>query len=156
MATAIARGNSSAMVAGIIAMALLVVVMDILIWRPVLAWAHQFRLEEVPGFTATEPLMRNLVRESGLLRWLRITYSRRLLHRALLNKHESQLKRVEPRLDERRFLRSKSVWDPLLVWGGRALLTAIFALTVYGTIRLVYTLTLVPLKAWNELFTGTG
>src|SRR5215510_7388355 len=32
MATAIARGNSSAMIAGIIAMALLVFVMDILIW----------------------------------------------------------------------------------------------------------------------------
>src|SRR5215831_12351975 len=87
MATAIASGNPSAMIAGIIAMAALVFVMDILIWRPVLAWAHQFRLEEVPGFTATEPLMRNLVRDSGLLRWLTLAYRRRVLHRSLLKEN---------------------------------------------------------------------
>src|SRR5436190_20219007 len=65
MATAIAKGNVRAMVAGIIAMSVLIIVMDIMIWRPVLAWAHQFRLEETPGYKATEPLMNNVVRESG-------------------------------------------------------------------------------------------
>src|SRR5262249_22045773 len=44
MATAIARGDIQAMAAGILAMSLLIIVMDIIIWRPVLAWAHQFRL----------------------------------------------------------------------------------------------------------------
>jgi NitT/TauT family transport system permease protein len=156
MATAIARGNSAAMIAGIIAMALLVFVMDILIWRPVLAWAHQFRLEEVPGFTATEPLMRNLVRESGLLRWLKLMYRRRVLHRMLLSKHEPKTPAALPRLDPRRFLRSKSAWNPIMVWGGRVLLIGFSMLTAYGTIRLVYTLLQVPAKAWTELFVGTS
>src|SRR5262245_66207211 len=105
MATAIARGNGSGMVAGIIAMAFLVFIMDILIWRPVLAWAHQFRLEDVPGYTATEPLMRNLVRESRLLRWLRTEYRRRILHRSLLNK--------QGRSEERRVGKEcRSMWSP--------------------------------------------
>src|SRR5215831_14358827 len=109
MATAIARGDSSAMLAGIIAMAMLVFVMDIVIWRPVLAWAHQFRLEDIPGYTATEPLMRNLVRESRLLRWLRAEHRRRTLHRSLLNKHDAE---AEPLQASNRhssaLLRSKS------------------------------------------------
>src|SRR5262245_66344938 len=121
MATAIARGNGSGMVAGIIAMAFLVFIMDILIWRPVLAWANQFRLEEVPGFTATEPLMRNLVRESGLLRWLKVMYRRRVLHRTLLSKQEPKTPAALPRLDPRRFLRSRSAWNPIVTWGGRVL-----------------------------------
>src|SRR5437867_5930472 len=46
MATAIARGNGYAMIAGIVAMSVVIIVMDILIWRPVLAWAHQCSLDE--------------------------------------------------------------------------------------------------------------
>src|SRR5215813_12325390 len=103
MATAIARGNPSAMLAGIVAMSLLIVFMDILIWRPVLAWAHQFRLEEVPGFTVTEPLMKNLVRDSGLLRSLNAAYRRRVLHRSILKTRQKKKERYSSIIDPIRF-----------------------------------------------------
>jgi NitT/TauT family transport system permease protein len=156
MATAIARGNTSAMVAGIVAMTLLIVVMDILIWRPVLAWAHQFRLEDIPGFTATEPLMRNLVRDSALLRWLKIMYRRRVLHRSLLRKAEATAERFDPQLDAGRFMRSKSRWSPLLIWSVRLILSGFLVLVIYGTIRLIYTLLHVPLATWLGLVAGAS
>jgi NitT/TauT family transport system permease protein len=156
MATAIAQGKPSAMVAGIIAMSLLIVVMDILIWRPVLAWAHQFRLEDIPGFTATEPLMRNLVRESGLLRWLNLTYKRRILHRLILKKQEHRSQESVPTVDPRRFMKSKTAVGPIFTWTGRILLAGFFVFVMYGTIRLVYTLLSVPFRTWTELLFGTG
>jgi len=156
MATAIARGNVSAMVAGIVAMSLLIIVMDILIWRPVLAWAHQFRLEEVPGFTATEPLMRNLVRDSGLLRWLKLAYRRRLLHRSLLKKNQKDIERFGSQIDPTRFVRPGSAKGLLWVWAGRAMFVLFSIGVAYGTTRLAYTLVHVPVKTWLNLLTGTG
>jgi NitT/TauT family transport system permease protein len=156
MATAIGRGSTHAMIAGIAAMTALVVVMDILIWRPVLAWAHQFRLEEIPGYTATEPLMRNLVRESGLLRWLRMSYRRRVLHRSLLKTKIRGESVLEGKLDSRRFQKAKRNSRPALIWAGRALLVFVFALVSYGTIRLAMTLFHVPLRVWRGLLFGTS
>jgi NitT/TauT family transport system permease protein len=156
MATAIGRGNTTAMISGIVAMTILVVVMDILIWRPVLAWAHQFRLEETPGYRTTEPLMRNLVRESGLLRWLRVNYRRKILHRSLLKTPIASARVSEGQLDPRRFRRSKPIQNPILTWGGRTLLGLLMSIVAYGTIRLAMTLSHVPWNVWRVLLLGTS
>src|SRR5215471_4394278 len=133
MATAIARGDASAMVAGIIAMSLLIVFMDILIWRPVLAWAHQFRLEEVPGFTVTEPLMRNLVRDSGLLRWLTVAYRRRALHRSILRQHHKHKRGFISKLWQGPFFKSNKTRKHFWMWAGRVALVGFLVVVAYGT-----------------------
>lgn len=156
MATAIARGNASAMVAGIIAMSLLIIVMDILIWRPVLAWAHQFRLEEVPGFTVTEPLMRNLVRDSALLRWLKLAYRRRVLHRTLLRENQKNKEHFAGGIDPTRFMRSRKVWGRFWPWVGRAAFVIVCLIVIYGTTRLAYTLLQVSARTWMQLLEGTA
>ncbi len=155
MATAIVQGKVSAMVAGVVAMSVLIVVMDVLIWRPVLAWAHQFRLEDIPGFTSTEPLMRNLVRESTLLRSLKLAYKRRVLHRSLLKKQELRSQRHGQMIDPRRFMKSR-MRRPFLIWTARTILTGLFVLVMYGVVQLVHTLLQVPLVTWVELLFGTG
>src|SRR5215467_2157863 len=148
MATAIASGNPSAMIAGIIAMSLLIVIMDILIWRPVLAWAHQFRLEEVPGFTVTEPLMRNLVRDSGLLRWFTVAYRRRALHRSILRQHHGHKRGFISRLSGTNLFKSKKTQQRFWFWTGRVVLVAFLIVVAYGTTRLVYELLHVSGRTW--------
>lgn len=71
MAVAIARGNTQAMILGIIAMMLLIIVMDYVIWRPLLSWVQRFRLDEVEG-VPEEPLIRIFIRESRIVRWLKV------------------------------------------------------------------------------------
>jgi NitT/TauT family transport system permease protein len=154
MATAIAQGNVSAMIAGVVAMSVLIVVMDILIWRPVLAWVYKFRLEDIPGFAATEPLMRNLVRESGLLRWLKLAYRRRMLHQSLKQQERSTTKATP--IDPRRFVKWTTASHSLLRLAGHILLAALLTLALYGTVRLIYTLIHVPLATWAVLIGGTG
>jgi NitT/TauT family transport system permease protein len=156
MATAIARGVPSAMVAGIIAMSLLIVIMDILIWRPVLAWAHQFRLEEVPGFTVTEPLMRNLVRDSALLRWLKIAYRRRVLHRSLLKEQEKHGLHLSSVIGPARMTKSKAALGRLWILAGRTALIVFVIIVAYGTSRLAYTLAHVSGRTWLQLVGGTA
>jgi NitT/TauT family transport system permease protein len=64
------------MVAGVIAMIFLIVLIDFFLWRPMLAYVQRFRLEDVPGAAPEEPLMNAMVRESRLVRWVRLQFRR--------------------------------------------------------------------------------
>ncbi|MCM2323280.1 MAG: ABC transporter permease subunit [Oligoflexia bacterium] len=72
MAVAIAEGNRSAMAMGVVAMTLLIVTMDFVIWRPILAWAQRYRVEDVPGAVPTEPLVQIVIRDSRIVRFLKL------------------------------------------------------------------------------------
>lgn len=79
MAVAIEQGNIQAMIYGIVSMILLILMIDLLVWRPILVWIQRFRVEEVAGpspHQTSEPLMHFLIRESRILPILRAVYSR--------------------------------------------------------------------------------
>lgn len=74
--TAASHGNTRAMLWGLAMMVAVIVLMDQLIWRPVIAWADKFKFEQVESGTATQNSILNLIRrESYLIRGFR-----RLLH----------------------------------------------------------------------------
>jgi NitT/TauT family transport system permease protein len=76
MAVASEQDDGKAMVAGVIAMIFLIVLIDFFLWRPMLAYVQRFRLEDVPGAAPEEPLMNAMVRESRLVRWVRLQFRR--------------------------------------------------------------------------------
>lgn len=67
MAVAIEQNNTPACIYAIIAMATLILLLEFLLWRPLLAWIHRFRLDDIPGESPTDPILRHLVYESRLL-----------------------------------------------------------------------------------------
>lgn len=73
MAVAIKEGDRTAMILAVVTMVFLIVTIDFLIWRPILAWVQRFRLEDVAGAAPEEPLMQVVIRESRILRWLKLT-----------------------------------------------------------------------------------
>jgi NitT/TauT family transport system permease protein len=76
MAVASEQDDWRAMTAGVIAMLLLIILIDFFLWRPMLAYVQRFRLEDVPGAAPEEPLMNAMVRESRLVRWVRLQFRR--------------------------------------------------------------------------------
>lgn len=77
MAVAIESGKTDAILGGILAMALVIVAFDILLWRPALVWAHRFRLEDNPEQKVEESLIRTLIKDSLALRAVRALYRHR-------------------------------------------------------------------------------
>jgi len=75
MDVAAKKGDSQAMFFAVVAMILLIVLLDFVIWRPVLAWVQRFRLEQVQGSVASEPLMQIWVRESRIVHWVKRFYT---------------------------------------------------------------------------------
>ena len=71
MSVAIDRGNTSAMVAAVIAMVTMIVVVDQLMWRPLVAWSNKFKFEDVGASTVAKSWVLDLVRRTRLYAWLR-------------------------------------------------------------------------------------
>jgi NitT/TauT family transport system permease protein len=83
MQVAINQWNIPAMISGVVAMIVLIVTIDFVISRPILAWVQRFRLEEVPGTAPQEPLMQIVFRQSRIIRWIKVAFRRAELQRKL-------------------------------------------------------------------------
>ena len=68
MAVAIEQGNTRAMIGGFVAMIILILGMDFIIWRPIIAWTRRFRLDEAPEDYQEIPFMQLLLQESKIVR----------------------------------------------------------------------------------------
>jgi NitT/TauT family transport system permease protein len=148
MAVAVAAGNTEAMIFGIVAMASLILLMDIVIWRPVLAWANQFRLEEVPGFGTSDPLMQQVIRHSALIKWANVLYRRQSLLRRLRSQPQPDKKpKTSPILEKTARVISSTTSRYLgLVLSGVAII-----LGVSGVLHLTYILLDVTWPEWLYL-----
>jgi NitT/TauT family transport system permease protein len=77
MAVAIEKGDRWAMAWAIVAMTVMIVAVDQLLWRPLVAWSQRFRNAEIEGEAAPESWVLNLVRRSRFVRRLRLRRRRR-------------------------------------------------------------------------------
>jgi NitT/TauT family transport system permease protein len=65
--TAASTGDTRAILWGLAAMVGVIVLIDQLVWRPVIAWADKFKVEEVEGATLSVSAVSKLLRRSGVL-----------------------------------------------------------------------------------------
>jgi NitT/TauT family transport system permease protein len=74
--TAASSGNTRAMLWGLATMVTVIVLMDALIWRPVIAWADKFKFEQVESASTTQNSLLSFIRRESFL----IRGYRRILH----------------------------------------------------------------------------
>lgn len=70
MAAAAEAGDTRAAVYAVIAMIATIVIVDQLLWRPLVAWAEKFKLEQTGGKDSPTSWMLDLLRRSYVLAWL--------------------------------------------------------------------------------------
>src|SRR5215470_2711906 len=71
MAVAIEKGDTRAMIWAVVAMSLMILAVDQLLWKPLVAWSQRFRLEEISGAEAPRSWVLNLLRHSWIARRMR-------------------------------------------------------------------------------------
>src|SRR5262249_12142755 len=69
MAAAVEAGDTRAAVYAIVAMIVTIVVIDQLVWRPLVAWAEKFKLEQTEGKDNPTSWVLNLLQGSYVLEW---------------------------------------------------------------------------------------
>ena len=148
MAVAIAKGDTRAMVWAIVAMSVMILGVDQLLWKPLVAWSERFRLEELSSAEKPRSWMLDLLRRSPLMRRLRRARNA-----------------VRGGQDRRRAARDPAREEPLAVEdsGARvrqALLWLVGVAAVggagWGTLRLVHLLAALPGRDWRALAAALG
>jgi len=71
MAVAIEKGDKRAMAWAIVAMTVMILSVDQLLWKPLVAWSQRFRLEEISGAPPAHSWVLDLLRRSWMARRLR-------------------------------------------------------------------------------------
>ena len=71
MAVAIEKGDRRAMAWAIVAMSVMIVAVDQILWKPLVAWSERFRLEELTAGEKPHSWVLELIRRSALLRRLK-------------------------------------------------------------------------------------
>jgi len=127
--TAASAGDTRSILWGVATMIAVIVLLDQFIWRPVIAWAEKFKVEQVESTDAPRSWVLDLIRHSRSLAQIRKKTVRPLSERLML--YFAQV-RAAAEAEQR------SAWK---TWLTRLLAVALLAGMGYGVVRVVMILT---------------
>jgi NitT/TauT family transport system permease protein len=140
MSVAIDADNRGAMFAAVVAMVIMIVVVDQLFWRPLVAWSEKFKFEDVGGGTPASSWVLNLLRRSELVhgagRWVQRTIKR--VRRPLPPKSSAP---AAEQKTSRAFIAAAALLGLVCLW---------------GTVRLIGLLSALDARAWLDIAGASG
>ncbi len=139
------QGDMHAVFWGLGALVAVIVLLDQLVWRPVLAWSDRYKLEMVPGEEASSSWFYELLERSALVGWLQDRVFGPVSE-AIDRPFLPRLAPAEaPRVKDRRALAAAGRYGALAVAG---------ALLLYGGVRAAQLLLTLPLQTWGRIGLG--
>jgi NitT/TauT family transport system permease protein len=142
--TAASSGDTASVLWGIAMMIAVIVLLDQLVWRPVIAWAEKFKFEQVESSDAPQSWFLNLVKGSSGLAWLRSRIANpagEYLNLHFARQHAaSGVFRPEPRN----------------VWVGRLIAAALAAAVIYALVHLGAMLAGLSRQDVRQIVLGAG
>jgi NitT/TauT family transport system permease protein len=137
------HNNFTAIVSGVATLVIVIVALDQLIWRPLLAWADRFKVEMVEIDEPPKSWFYDAIRSSRLVNWFRERVFARFADRVelwMLHRFEKQ--------EEGKSQEPGRAWLPLL-------LGAVFtAALLYGIYRIAIMLLELPVSQWVRIGLG--
>jgi NitT/TauT family transport system permease protein len=143
--TAANAGNTRAIWWGMGVMIGIIVVIDQLVWRPVIAWAEKFKFEQVESTDAPHSAVLDLLRSSRVLPFfsrLTVTPAREFLSLHFARSHGTEVARTATR----------SVFQ----WFTRLMLAALLVGIAYASVKMVMLLTHLTREELRSIFLGAG
>jgi NitT/TauT family transport system permease protein len=143
--TAANAGNTRAIWWGMGVMIGIIVVIDQLVWRPVIAWAEKFKFEQVESTDAPHSAVLDLLRSSRVLPFfsrLTVTPAREFLSLHFARSHGTEVARTA----------NRSVFQ----WLTRLMLAALLVGIAYTSVKMVMLLTHLTREELRSIFLGAG
>jgi len=141
--TAASAGDTRSILWGVATMIAVIVLLDQFIWRPVIAWAQKFKVEQVESTEAPRSWVLDLIRHSRSLERIRTKTVRPLSERLML--YFAQVRSAGKA--------ERSVWK---VWLTGALAVVVLAAVGYGVVRVAIILTGLQRAELREAGIGLG
>ncbi|MDP9122622.1 MAG: ABC transporter permease subunit, partial [Acidobacteriota bacterium] len=143
--TAASAGNMSAILWGLAAMISVIVLIDQLLWRPIIAWSDKFKFEQVESSAAPSSAVLGLLRRSPTLAYLRGRAVKPLSNRLKLFFARRAAAKAAPS--------EKAVWRR---WVGGVLGVLVLLLVGYAVAKTGLLLLGLKRPQVNELLLGAG
>jgi NitT/TauT family transport system permease protein len=144
MNAAVEQGNGRAQVLAVISMLALVILLDQVIWRPVVAWSQRFQVDENAEVDSSDNWLLRFLRRSRLLRWMEAKRNQRL--------HQRRPRPVLIRRAEASFHRPGRLGP----WVASSAMIGMLILMAFGGISVVRLLAEVALPQWGHLLKAGG
>jgi len=141
--TAASAGDTRSILWGIFTMILVIVLMDQVVWRPVIAWAEKFKMEQVESANAPQSWFLNLIEGSRGLVVLRKRVFRPVRERMALRfarQHHEADRDAPP-----------AAWK---LWLGRIIAAVAVCAVVYAVVRASGMLSQLSAAEYKEMFAG--
>jgi NitT/TauT family transport system permease protein len=153
MSVAIDRWDVTAMAAAAVAMIVMIVAVDQILWRPALAWAQKFKLEESEASEVATSWMLDVLRHSHVLPWLEARAAR-LFARLERRAPATALETDSPRAGAAVGWMIGAACIALAVWGALHLVALLGALDRGEWLHLARALGLTFLRTGAALLVG--
>jgi len=124
--TAASAGDTRSILWGIATMIAVIVLLDQIVWRPIIAWAEKFKMEQVESSDVPQSWFLDLVERSHLLRSLRKRLLRPLRERAVMHfaqNYDAPIEETAP-----------AAWK---VWAGRLIASIAVLAVCYAVVRAI-------------------
>ena len=141
--TAASAGDTRSILWGVATMIFVIVLMDQIVWRPVIAWAEKFKVEQVESVNAPQSWFLELVERSRLLLKLRKRIGRPLRERLAMRfarQHHAAGADAPP-----------PVWK---VWAGRTVAGLAVCAVLYAMLRAGGMLSQLSRSEYREILSG--
>jgi NitT/TauT family transport system permease protein len=142
--TAASAGDTRSILSGVATMVAVIVLLDQFVWRPVIAWAEKFKVEQIESSDVPRSWVLDLIRHSRSLAQIRKKTVRPLSERIML--YFSRVRSSDA-------AESTSPWK---IWLTRVLAVALLAGISYGVVRVVVILAGLQKAEMQEAALGLG
>jgi NitT/TauT family transport system permease protein len=143
--TAASAGDTRSILWGVVTMIAVIVILDQVVWRPVIAWAEKFKVEQVESTNAPRSWALDWIRRSHSLARIREKTVRPVSERLMF--YFSRVRSTEESPEQR------SGWK---IWIMRVLGAVLLVGISYGVVRVVMILTGLQKAEVQEAFVGLG
>jgi NitT/TauT family transport system permease protein len=143
--TAANAGDTRAILWGLMTMFGVIIMIDQIVWRPVIAWAEKFKLEQVGSAEVPRSPMLNLLRRSRM-----IPFAMRSI---VLPVREKLYLRFAKRHETRSPTKGS---NQLLPWALRVLAVVVLAAIAYAVAKMFSVLAMLSSAEWRHVFGGAG
>lgn len=130
---------------GVSALILTVVLLDQLVWRPLMTWTERFKVEMIESDNPQTSWFFNLMRNSRISGWIRTS----LLH-PLFDRFDQYMLRISPRAA------TAEKTQTAISWVNKTILLAGLAFLFYITFQAVLMLITLPAGEWKQVAIGVG
>jgi NitT/TauT family transport system permease protein len=142
--TAASAGDTQAIFWGVGVMIAVIVLLDQIVWRPVIAWAEKFKMEQVESADVPRSWFLNVIQGS----------------RGLVRLRKRVIRPLQERLTMHFVRQHDSAEDappvPWKIWTGRAIAAIAVVAVLYAVTRAIAMLTGLDGSEYHELLTGAG